>query len=307
MTPAATKTTTTATPESGRRLWSATEDEILTKTVAEHGAKDWEKVAATVGTRKDWQCRERWHNHLKPGVCKKPWTAWEDQLLEAQVRELGTSWATIAQTFPGRPTTSVKNRWHQLQRKNNRRQNSPSTVASPFTSPLSERASFGAGAGASPSASGPLAPLDTYWPILDLSRPAMSAALAVQQVPQVAPLAKMALAPAPQQLPDLLASYSAVLAAAAAPVQASPAHAHVLAAAELPALAPLWAPAGTGPTAPTDADTLQMPFLLHADPADHNLPQPPSDPELDLFDFGDDAYLQMDVSGLLDLVTDPVA
>mmetsp|Transcript_850 Transcript_850/g.2356 ORF Transcript_850/g.2356 Transcript_850/m.2356 type:complete len:224 (-) Transcript_850:668-1339(-) len=114
-----------------RRLWTSAEDALLQEGVEKYGACEWEKIAAMVRTRVDWQCRERWNNHLKPGVQKRPWQAWEDQLIETHVRDHGHTWATLARSLPGRSTTAVKNRFHQLCR--SRRRTSPPQLATAST------------------------------------------------------------------------------------------------------------------------------------------------------------------------------
>jgi len=96
--------------ESTRRLWSKSEDKRLVDAVHEYGAQHWNHIAQIVGTRCDWQCRERWHNHLKPGVHKTPWSPAEDDILWAKLAEYGHYWSVIASYLPGRPTMAVKNR-----------------------------------------------------------------------------------------------------------------------------------------------------------------------------------------------------
>jgi hypothetical protein len=44
--------------------WAADEDKKLREAVGAHGAKDWEKVAASVIGRTKAQCRKRWHDNL---------------------------------------------------------------------------------------------------------------------------------------------------------------------------------------------------------------------------------------------------
>ena len=60
--------------------WSATEDQIIRNCV-ESGITSWVRIADHVPGRVGKQCRERWYNHLVPGLKKTPWTAEEDATL----------------------------------------------------------------------------------------------------------------------------------------------------------------------------------------------------------------------------------
>lgn len=50
--------------------WDATEDEILTSLVERFGTQTWTEIAQRLPNRSGKQCRERWHNHLDPGIRK---------------------------------------------------------------------------------------------------------------------------------------------------------------------------------------------------------------------------------------------
>jgi hypothetical protein len=58
-------------------LWSAhtfhqmqEEDDRLSSLVRLHGTKTWAFISKQITGRNGKQCRERWHNHLSPGLKK---------------------------------------------------------------------------------------------------------------------------------------------------------------------------------------------------------------------------------------------
>ena len=53
-------------------------------------------VLLPVAHRTAKQLRERWHNHLDPGINKGPWTEAEDKLLIVAQNMLGNRFAEIA-------------------------------------------------------------------------------------------------------------------------------------------------------------------------------------------------------------------
>jgi hypothetical protein len=94
-----------------KRKFTPEEDDRLTAIVNQLGDSNWKRIACYMGDRDCRQCRERWKNYLAPNVCKDPWTAEEDRLLQAKYRELGSQWAMIARFFPSRTDVNLKNRW----------------------------------------------------------------------------------------------------------------------------------------------------------------------------------------------------
>lgn len=57
--------------------WAKEEDKLLLELVAKHGQKCWSVIAASLRGRVGKQCRERWHNHLKPDIRRDEWDAEE--------------------------------------------------------------------------------------------------------------------------------------------------------------------------------------------------------------------------------------
>ena len=100
-----------------KNAWSLEEDQILVRVVQEEGAGHWTKIAQRLQGRAGRQCRERWFNHLAPDVKKGSWTAEEDHLILAAVREHGTKWSQIQKQLPGRSDNSIKNRYYSAIRK----------------------------------------------------------------------------------------------------------------------------------------------------------------------------------------------
>ena len=67
------------------------------------------------------QLRERWENHLRPGIIDTPWTEAEERLFVEAHMVLGNKWAAIGkilwQAGWGRTENGTKNHWHATLRK----------------------------------------------------------------------------------------------------------------------------------------------------------------------------------------------
>jgi hypothetical protein len=101
-----------------RRAWSKADDDLLLAAVAKFGSEDeesikWGVIARDVPGRPARSCRERYWNHLRPGVAGRGiWTAEDDRFLLQKVSEFGSKLTLISKFFPDRRPADVKNRFY---------------------------------------------------------------------------------------------------------------------------------------------------------------------------------------------------
>ncbi|KAF4342288.1 myb-like DNA-binding [Fusarium beomiforme] len=103
-----------------RGPWSQWEDAYLMELVRSHGALNWVRIATTLSTRTPKQCRERYHQNLKPSLNHDPITPEEGVMIERLVGEIGKRWAEIARRLNGRSDNAVKNWWNGSQNRRRR-------------------------------------------------------------------------------------------------------------------------------------------------------------------------------------------
>lgn len=95
-----------------RGPWSQQEDSYLCSLVSTQGALNWVRIAQLISTRSPKQCRERYHQNLKPSLNHEPISPEEGLLIERLVVEMGKRWAEIARRLNGRSDNAVKNWWN---------------------------------------------------------------------------------------------------------------------------------------------------------------------------------------------------
>jgi myb proto-oncogene protein len=100
-----------------KSTWTKEEDVLLSEIVRAHGARNWPQVSTFLPGRSGKQCRERYKNHLDPGVKKSPFAFEEDMLIVRLVEEHGQKWAFLATLIPGRTDNAIKNRYNSSLRR----------------------------------------------------------------------------------------------------------------------------------------------------------------------------------------------
>lgn len=99
-------------PAQRRGPWVPEEDQILLQLVRTQGPNNWVRISQHMKYRSPKQCRERFHQNLKPTLNHEPISADEGAMIERMVNEMGKRWAEIARRLGNRSDNAVKNWWN---------------------------------------------------------------------------------------------------------------------------------------------------------------------------------------------------
>lgn len=107
------------------RLWTPKEDELLLNAIGQNNNQlCWPKIAEDIPDRTGKQCRERYLNHLGPHLKHSGWSALEDATIFRLYALHGSKWSKIVKAIPGRTDNGIKNRFHHLRKRFEKRMRS---------------------------------------------------------------------------------------------------------------------------------------------------------------------------------------
>ncbi|WEW58752.1 hypothetical protein PRK78_004220 [Emydomyces testavorans] len=108
-------------PTQRRGPWVPEEDQELLQLVRTQGPNNWVRISQHMKYRSPKQCRERFHQNLKPSLNHDPITPEEGLVIERMVNEMGKRWAEIARRLGNRSDNAVKNWWNGSMNRKKRR------------------------------------------------------------------------------------------------------------------------------------------------------------------------------------------
>lgn len=114
-------------PSNRRGPWIPEEDARLLQLVRSQGPNNWVRISQLMHFRSPKQCRERFHQNLKPSLNHEPISPEEGLMIERMVHEMGKRWAEIARRLGNRSDNAVKNWWNGSMNRR-RRVNCPAEV-----------------------------------------------------------------------------------------------------------------------------------------------------------------------------------
>ena len=103
-----------------RGPWLAEEDQTLLQFVCSQGPNNWVRISQHMQQRSPKQCRERYHQNLKPSLNHEPISSHEGEMIEQMVADMGKKWAEIARRLGNRSDNTVKNWWNGSQNRRKR-------------------------------------------------------------------------------------------------------------------------------------------------------------------------------------------